>query len=221
MSESDNFNRSIRLLAKGGTMVMRRILDKYSDPLSFSDYIYQNQMKILQLKFYENQRGLVVSRAVDKMDITLLGKLVLGLFKDTMTDNETSCINAIKVERDKFLHSEILELAKISTEVFDQRWQIISTLLRDLADEVGEPDFRTQLEDFIEETKKGYPDLAEIHATLIEWCQSNKELQMQIESVATSVEELKGLCLFLSLKENEQSRLTLAEPGYSLPLQTV
>ena len=193
MSESENFNRLIRLLARGGTMVLRRVLEKHSAPLSFSEYIYQNQGKILQLKFFENQRVLVVSRSVEKMDITLLGKLVMGMFRDLLTDKEKDCVNSIKVERDKFLHSETLEIAKVSATVFESRWQDICIVLQDLAVEIGDACFKTQLDTFIEETKRCSPDIEEIHSTLIEWCQSNKEIHEKIEKLTKTVDDLKGM----------------------------
>ena len=88
MLECEYFNKSIKLLSGGGALVLRRLLEKYSEPLSFSDYIYQNQATVLGLNFFENQRQLVVTREIDKMDITLLGKLVLGLFNKKLTAAE-------------------------------------------------------------------------------------------------------------------------------------
>ena len=196
MSDSENFNRLIRLLARGGTITIRKSLDKYSTPVKFADYIYQNQMKVLKLKFYQNQRALVVARDIDKMDITLLGKLLLELFKDKMTPKEQACVNGIKEERDKFMHSEMLETAEVSTPLFNQKWQDISALLLDLADEIGDPVFVTELKDFIENTKKSSPGFAEIHKILVDWCQSNKELENKLDSLAETVKKMKGMLFY-------------------------
>lgn len=194
MSESENFNKLIRLLASGGTKVLRKLLDKHSSPLSFSDYIYRNQATVLKLKFYENQRDLVIARDIDKMDITLLGKLSLDLFNGKMTVNEKDCVNKIKQERDNFLHSDVLETAKVATPLFDRRWQEISNILLDLADEI-EPVLRDDLQTFIDEVKRTSPDLTEIHKTLVEWCASNKELEKKIENLTTKVQKLSGKAL--------------------------
>ena len=191
MSESENFNRLVRILARGGTMVLRKLLEKYSAPLSFSDFIYHNQAIILKLKFYENQRLLVVGRDLDKMDITLLGKLALGLFKDKMTMIEKDCVNKIKEERDNIMHSDMLEIAKISEPLFNRRWQEITNILLDIADEI-DPQFKVDLQTLIEETKKSCPELAEIYKILLEWCQSSKELEKKIDGLSTKVDSLTG-----------------------------
>ena len=192
MSDSDNFNRLIRLLASGGTMVIRRHLEKYSYPVTFKDYIYQNQGKVLKLKFFENQRDLVIARDIDNMDITLLGKLAFDLFKDKMTTKEKGCISQIKEERDNFMHSKLLETAALETPIFERRWQDISIILLDMADEIGDPSFKTELQSFIDDTKKSCPDFAEIHKTLVEWCKSSEALDKKLDNLALTVGSLKG-----------------------------
>ena len=172
-------------------MVLRKVLEKYSAPLSFSDYIYSNQAIILKLKFYENQRLLVVARDIDKMDITLLGKLSLGLFKDKMTAKEKNCVNKIKEERDNFMHSDMLETAKVTTTLFNRRWQDITSTLLEIADEM-DPQFKVDLQSFIEETKKSCPELSEVYNILLEWCQSSKELERKIDCLAAKVDNLTG-----------------------------
>ena len=172
-------------------MVLRKLLEKYSTPLSFSDFIYQNQAMILKLKFYENQRLLVVGRDLDKMDITLLGKLALGLFENKMTVKEKNCVDRIKEERDNIMHSDMLETAKVSATLFNRRWQEITNRLLDIADEM-DPTVKVELQTLIEETKKSCPELAEIYKILLEWCQSSKELEKKIEGLSTKVDSLTG-----------------------------
>ena len=191
MSESENFNRLVRILARGGTMVLRKLLEKYSAPLSFADFIYQNQAIILKLKFYENQRLLVVGRDLDKMDITLLGKFALGLFKDKMTAKEKDCVNKIKEERDNIMHSDMLETAKINATFFNRKWQEITNILLDIADEIG-PQVKVDLQTLIKVTNKCCPELAEIYKILLEWCQSSKELEQKIGGLTAKVDSLTG-----------------------------
>ena len=189
MSESSNFNRLIQILAKGGTMVLRQLLGKCTAPLNASDYLYKHQGSVLKLKFTEKQRQRVIALEIDKMDITLLCKLILDLFK--VNDKERKGILAIKSERDNMMHSEFLESAKVDTQQFERRWQIISSVLLDLADELPPP-FKRELVDFIDETKKSNPELKEIIETLKEWCQSNTDLQEKVDTLAKSIEEIKG-----------------------------
>ena len=191
MSESSYFNRLIQLLGKGGTMVLREVLNKCTAPLSASEYIYQNQHAVLKLKFTEKQRQRVVGLEIDKMDITLLCNLIFGLFNNALTDNEKQNIRAIKGERDAMMHSEFLESAKVTKQIFERRWQVISSALLNIADDL-QPPFKRQLEDFIEKTKTSDPELNEIIQTLQEWCQSNTELQEKVDALAKSVDELKG-----------------------------
>lgn len=192
MSETSNFNRLIILLARGGAMVLRQLLGKYTAPLKIADYFYRNQSSVLKLKFSDKQRDLVIGRKIDEMDITLLGKLVLELFKTNLTVEEKNGTLAIKRERDTLLHSNILESAKVSTLIFERRWQEISSILSNLADEIGLPDFKEELDAFIEETKRRELEFVEIYETLKELCQFNAELQEKVEALARSVEELKG-----------------------------
>ena len=177
-------------------MVLRQLLSKYTAPLDVPDYLYRNQGAVLKLKFYENQRKLVVGGDIDKMDITLLCKLILDLFTTSLTDREKDGISAIKDERNSMLHSELLESAKLDTKTFERRWQDISSILLDLADEIQNPEFIGNVADFIDETKRSNPGFSEILHTLKEWCQSSTELQEKVDSLAKSVEELKGEFLF-------------------------
>ena len=193
MSESSNFNKLVKLLAGGGALVLKRAISKWMAPLTFSEYIYQSQGAVLKLKLTEKQRQLIINRDVHKMDITLLCKLALELFKDKVTDIEKSCVVAIRTERDGFMHSELLESAKLDSQAFESRWSEISAILLDFAEEIGDPSFISELKVFIDEAKKVDPDIKEILETLKEWCLSNTELKDKIDALARSVEELKGI----------------------------
>ena len=179
-------------------MVLRQLLTKYTAPLEVSDYLYQNQSTVLKLKFYESQRQLVAGGEIDKMDITLLCKLILDLFKTSLTDREKDAVFDIKHERNSMLHSELLESAKLDSKTFEMRWQDISSILLDLADEIQNPEFKRDVADFISEIKKRNPEFSEILQTLNEWCQSNTELREKVDTLAKSVEELKGEFSFRS-----------------------
>lgn len=96
MSETINFIRHVILLARGGTMVLRQLLGKYTAPLKIAEYFYQNQSSVLKLKFTDKQRELVIGRDIGKMDITLLCKLVLDLFKTKLTNEERKWHSSIK-----------------------------------------------------------------------------------------------------------------------------
>ena len=191
MSEREYFNKLIKLLSGGGALVLRQLLEKYSAPQSFDDYVYTNQATVLGLKFFENQRQLVVTREIAKMDITLLGKLVKGLFNNKMTSTERTSVNNIKEERDNFMHSDVLKEAKIEEHVFNRRWRTISSILLDAAVEIGPIEFRTGVEKFIRETQESAPQGNEIHEILITWCESNEQLAEQVhESNVQLVEQV-------------------------------
>ena len=192
MSEREYFNKLIKLLSGGGALVLRQLLEKYSAPQSFDDYVYTNQATVLGLKFFENQRQLVVTREIAKMDITLLGKLVKGLFNNKMTSTERTSVNNIKEERDNFMHSDVLKEAKIEEHVFNRRWRTISSILLDAAVEVGPNEFKADVEKFIRETQESAPQGNEIHEILITWCESNEQLAEQVrESNMQLVEQVR------------------------------
>ena len=195
MSEREYFNKLIKLLSGGGTLVLRQILDKYSAPLSFVDYVYQNQATVLRLKFFKDQRQLVVNRDIAKMDITLLGTLVMGLFSNKMTAKERTSVSNIKEERNNFMHSDVLKEAKIEEPVFKRRWRTISSILLDAAVEIGPNEFKTDVETFIRETQESAPQGNEIREILITWCESNERLAEQVresnEQLSEQVRESK------------------------------
>ena len=191
-SDSEKFSKLIRLLAGGGTKAFRKFLTKYSAPLSISDYIYKNQAEVFKLKLNESQRKLIVNREIIKMDISLLFKLSVHLFKDKMTAKERDCIYGIDFERNEFLHSDMLETAKAEITVFRQKWQKISLILLDLADEIGDPTFMSEMKEFITNTEKSSPDFAEILKTLFIWTQSSKALEEKVENLSSRFEQLKG-----------------------------
>ena len=98
-----------------------------------------------------------MTRNVEEMDITLLGKLLIGLFKGEMTAKEINFVTNIKKERDCFMRFDILKEAKIEEHAFDRRWKIISAILLDIAMEVGSNELKTDLEQFIYEAEESVP----------------------------------------------------------------
>ena len=44
MSDRETFNKLVKLLSGGGTLVLRQLLEKYSTPLRFNDYM-NNKIK--------------------------------------------------------------------------------------------------------------------------------------------------------------------------------
>lgn len=150
-------------------------------------------MAVLNLKLNNKQGELVAARNIEDMDITLLSKLTLGLFSTKITEDEKRCINALRNERDKFMHSTMLEAARLSMPVFERNWQIISMLLLDFADAIGDQRFKDNIQEFINLTKAENPDFSEIYEVLSDWCKSSKELNEKFEKVARSVEQLEDI----------------------------
>ena len=194
MTEAENFNRLVRLIAKGGTMVIRELLNKYSPHKKFMDYLYNNQglLDKLKAKLTDKEKDLVSNMDFYKMDITLLCKLALNIFKDKMTTDETTYLGKIKRERDSFLHSDILEICMVDHLFFSRKWQYISTALEDMALEIGGADLRREIEIVIKDTEKSSPTFSEIQETLTQFCGYNKELSDKVEQLCKAVEELKG-----------------------------
>ena len=217
MAEREYFNKLIKLLSGGGALVLRQLLEKYSAPLSVVDYVYQNQATVLGLKFFENQRQLVVAREIATMDITLLGKLVKGLFNNKMTATERTSVNNIKEERDNFMHSDVLKEAKIEEQAFNRRWKTISSMLFDAAVEIGPNEFKTEVETFIRETQEGAPQGNEISEILITWCESNEQLAEQVhESKEQLVEQVHESKEQLVEKVNESKEQLVEQVNESM-----
>ncbi|MEW8546857.1 MAG: hypothetical protein AB2693_25360 [Candidatus Thiodiazotropha sp.] len=126
------------------------------------------------------------------MDITLLCKLAFHIFKDKMSADEEKYINKLKKERDCFLHSEILEDAKVDEHDFNQKWKRISTLLIDMAGAIGGTDCQSEIQAIIETAKQCSPNFLETFKILKGWCESNEELTKTVEKILTRIDELTG-----------------------------
>lgn len=192
MSEAENFSRLVGLLAKGGTKCIRALLNKHSAPLKFMDYLYNNQNLLSKLRLSDDQQSLLAGREIDKMDITMLCKLAFNIFKDKIAPDERTYLNKIKKERDTFLHSDILENAKVDDHFFSQKWKCISTLLLDMAGEIGGADCQSDITAVIETTKQCSPNFSETFKILISWCESNEALTKKIEKISAGFDELSG-----------------------------
>ena len=192
MSEAENFSRLVGLLAKGGTKCIRALLNKHSGPLKFMDYLYNNQSLLSKLRLSDDQQNLLANREIDKMDITMLCKLAYNIFKDKMTQDEKTYLSKIKKERDTFLHSDILENAKVDDQFFSQKWKCISTLLIDMAGEIGDADCQSEIKTVIETTKQCSPNFSETFKILMSWCESNEALTKEVEKISAGFDELTG-----------------------------
>ena len=179
MSESENFNRLVVLISKGGEIVVRKLLEKYSNPLSFSDYLFNHQGTILTTRFVQNlfkpELNLVIQRDIDNMDVSLLCKLAFHLFKQNMTACIEKNIKDIRDARNELLHSDLLKRAKIEETAFNIRFRTMSDLLKIAAKEVGNTDFENEVNAFIERIESSSSLLAELYEELRKACNSNNE----------------------------------------------
>ena len=194
MSETTNFNRLIRLIAKIGSNVIRELLNKYSSPENFMDYLYHNQDLLNKLKLRDDEIDLLSNRDFEKMDITFLCKLASNIFKDNMTHDEKIYLDKIKQQRNSFLHSGILESCRVDDVAFQRKWQEISAILLDLALEVGGAergaDLQLKIKTAIEDIKTSSLESAEIKEMLV-------QLTGKVELLQTKFEELDGLYFIL------------------------
>ena len=165
MFESEDFNRLLRLIVRGCTMVLRKVLGTLCAPLSISDYIYKHPDKVVGLKHFSSEKQLVTDRSTDKMDISLLCKLILGVFDYMLSGKLKSYITAIKELRDNFLHSDTLEIAAVEKQEFEKQWNAVSGLLIDTIKE-GDIDSESEVNNMIDAAKEDSSDLNEISELL-------------------------------------------------------
>ena len=194
MSESEDFNRLVVLISKGGEMVVRKLLEKYSNPMTFSDYIYNNQatvLKSLTKNLYTSELDLVIQRNIDQMDVSLLCKLAFHLFQQNMTKDEAKYLKEIKEERNKLLHSDILKAAKIEESAFNTMFRDVSSLLSSAAKEVGNADFENEVKEFIERTRSSSSLFGAVYEELRKACISNND--DQIETLHNTMIEVIGM----------------------------
>ena len=195
MTEAENFSRLLRLVAKVGTEVIRELLNKYSSPRKFMDYLYHYQgwLDKLKTKLTDKEKKILSNRDFEKMDITLLCKLASNIFKDKMTEDEKLYLGQIKQERDSFLHSDILESCTIDHITFKRKWQEISTILKCMALEIEGVGLHREIETMIEDTEKSSPTFAEVREILIQLSGHNKQLTDKISQLQNKFEEFEGL----------------------------
>ena len=185
------FCRLVQLLAGGGTKILRRLLEKLSAPMTFKGYMYQHQSEVFDLKLTKDQKDLIINKDVEKMDITLLCKLTLKLFKGNLTEEQIKLITGIKAERDKLAHSDLLETAAVMDNAFFARWAIVEKLLLDLSGTTGA---RQEMETFIDKIRYSEPDIDEIIETLRVWCRSSPDAEQNIGKLHEMLEQLRADC---------------------------
>ena len=161
-------------------MIGRQLLEKYSSPLSFSDYLFNNQGSILTKTFAKDlmsqpQLDMIIHRNIDEMDVSLLYKLAFHLFKTNMTADEARYLKEIKDERNKLLHSDALKKAKIKEADFNTKFGNLSVLLKSAAKEVGNTAFENNITEFIDRIESSSSLLAELYDELQRACNSNNE----------------------------------------------
>ena len=99
------------------------------------------------------------------MDISLLCKLILGVFDYMLSGKLKSYITAIKELRDNFLHSDTLEIAAVEKQEFEKQWNAVSGLLIDTIKE-GDIDSESEVNNMIDAAKEDSSDLNEISELL-------------------------------------------------------
>lgn len=194
MSESNNFVRLVVLYSRGGTMVLNKLLEKYSKPNKFSDYMFIHQNDILRRKnsMFSSEFDLIVNRKTDMMDVTLLCKLAFWLFSNKMTAVENKAVNDIKEKRNEFFHSDILKTAKVGETLANNMFADMSTLLKDTAAHVGDTAFVNDVERLIDETERNVPKFTDYYNELKKACTSNEDLMDKIEGLHLAVVDAFG-----------------------------
>ena len=191
MFDSENFNKIAVLVSKGGAMVVRKLLEKYSHPTSFSGYLCNNQANILKTltkTLHTTEQNLVFQTKIDQMDVSLLCKLAFTLFKPNMTPDEHKYITEIKNKRNEFFHSDFLKTGKIKDSVFDATFKTVSDLLMLAAKEVGTAIFENEMNAFIERIKQSSPLFSEVYEELRKACaSSNDDMIEKLHKTLTDV----------------------------------
>ena len=190
--ESFRFCKLVKLLAGGGTKVLRLLLEDLSAPYTFEEYLYQHQAEVFELKLTEDQKALIINRDVEKMDITLLHRLIMKLFKDKLTQTQMKLVNGLKTERDKLVHSDLLETAQLNNIDFGRRQADIETILLKLSDTIRAAGVKQEMEEFIRITLFSVPDFDEIGETLREWCRSSPDTEHNIGKIDEMLEQLRA-----------------------------
>ena len=192
--ESVRFCRLVKLLVGGGTKVLRLLLEDLSAPDTFEEYLYQHQAEVFELKLTEDQKTLIINRDVEKMDITLLHRLIMKLFKDKLTQTQRKLVNGLKAERDKLVHSDLIEKAQLNVTDFARRWDDIDTILLKLSDTIRTAGVKKEMVEFINRILCSFPDFGEICETLREWCRSSPDTEHNIGKIDEMLEQLRADC---------------------------
>ena len=187
-----NFCKIVQLLAGGGTKVLRALAEDLSGPTTFKDYLYQNQSKVFEIKLSEDQRNLIIKRDVEKMDITLLHRLIMKLFKNKLTGTQFKIVNALKTERDQLVHSDLLETVKLNDKDFIHKWLDIETLFLKLSATIETAGVKGEMSEFIRTIRDTVPDFDEISDILREWFRSNSNKDHDIDKIDEILKQLRA-----------------------------
>ena len=192
LSETFFFCKLVQLVSGGGTKIFRLLLEELSAPITFKDYMYQHQSEVVDLRLTEDQKVLIANREVENMDITLLCKLIMKLFKNKLEQSQIDLINKIKDERDKLVHSHLLEKTELDSKNYSTRRAIIRKLLQDLYGTMKTAGVSQEMETFMDKTDNTAPDIEEICATLREWVRSSPDTEKYIGRIEDILQQLRA-----------------------------
>lgn len=192
-SQPHSHVKNIELLFNGGTKLFLSLAEELSAPESFENYIQQHQPEIFgskSIKLTKKQMDLAIGRKVDKMDITLLNKLILLFFEKKLNNEVSKSIRSIKALRDEFAHSYLLEIWKLDRSYVEQKWEEIKKELLSLSNIMG-ADVTNEIQDFIRVTRNSAPDFEAIKEMVQEWYQSDPNQKRSLEYVGRLYDEIK------------------------------
>lgn len=178
-----------------GPKVLREVANGLSAPDSFEDYMYRHQSDLVdsKIKLTKEEIDLVVKRDVDKMDITLLIKMIIRLFEGNLKQNQPGILKSIsnlRALRNKFVHSGLINLAKISTHDFTQTWEENEKELLRLSKMMGVKVYAKTLE-LIVEARSSSLNFDAIKEMLKEWLQSNPNQKQSLQNIGQLFDELQ------------------------------
>ena len=86
---------------------IRSLLEDLSAPDTFDNYLDKHRCDVFELDFSEYQANLILSGDVEKMDLSLLCRLTVKLFKGELTEGQANLLSELMSEEDKLKDSDL------------------------------------------------------------------------------------------------------------------
>lgn len=194
--EETNWYQCLRLVLKGGQLVLKEILKQSYKPKTFNDFLKSKEEILTPLYkrkhiLHETQWNQLFPNAdIDKLDITLLSCLIQNcVLEKNSPPLQRGALQDIRNLRNMFCHTAPERMTKVE---FETNWKVVTTTFFKAQNIFS---INTSLNELIDKVKKQQVVNSELLTELEDWRQFDlvwkQEMQNRLSNVEEKVEDIQ------------------------------